>query len=128
MNSKELLHHLRIKMPNVNYLCFQWFGRRDDWSGFIFKYGNDDTGDMDEFPLAMDPIVKKVLEDLTLFNELNLKIKFYDYAWTEGVLFIVLKPLTESFSPDIPFTLDPGFKGFCIYGRNHEEFSNQMES
>ena len=69
------------------------------------------------------------MKSFVLFEELALDINCTDQGWSEGVLLIALKPLTDSFEDDSITYLyqDSGFKGFALAGKNHNEISGSLE-
>lgn len=129
MDSKELFNFLSEKMPNVEYLFFKWSGGGDDWTGYEFVKGKNDTGEINEFPIEMDEEIQNELRSFTLFEELSLNINCVDQGWSEGVLLIALKPLTDYVDDDNApyFYQNPGFKGIAIAGRNFEEIDGTLD-
>jgi hypothetical protein len=129
MNSKELFQNLSTKLPNVEYLFFKWSGGGDDWTGYEFLHGKDNSAEINEFPLQLDEEINNELKSFFLFEELSLNVNCVDQGWSEGVLLIALKPLSDSFEDDsiIYLCQDPGFKGFAIAGKNHEEIGGALE-
>ena len=125
MNSKELFKNLTTKLPNVEYLFFKWSGGGDDWSGYEFLHGYDDSGKFTDFPIPPENEINNELKSFVIFDELSLTINCVDRGWSEGFLLIALKPLSEEFEYD-RFYQDSGFKGFAIEGRNHEEFFDSI--
>ncbi len=129
MNSKELFQNLSTKLPNVEYLFFKWSGGGDDWSGYEFIHGKDNSVEINEFPLQLDDEINNELKSFFLFEELSLNVNCVDQGWSEGVLLIALKPLSDCFEDDsiIYLSQDAGFKGFAIAGKNHEEIGGALE-
>ena len=129
MTSSELFQFLSEKLPNVEFLFFKWSGGGDDWTGYEFIKGKNETGEITEFPLSTDTDIQNEMKSFVLFEELALDINCTDQGWSEGVLLIALKPLTDSFEDDSVTYLyqDSSFKGFAIAGKNHNEISGSLE-
>jgi hypothetical protein len=129
MNSQELFQNLSSKLPNVEYLFFKWSGGGDDWTGYEFLRGKDHKGEINEFPLKSDEEINNELISFVLFEELCLDINCTDQGWSEGVLLIALKPLSDSFEDDSITYLyqDSGFKGYAISGKNHDEIGGTLD-
>jgi len=62
MNSKELFQNLSTKLPNVEYLFFKWSGGGDDWTGYEFLHGKDNSAEINEFPLQLDEEINNELK------------------------------------------------------------------
>ena len=77
----------------------------------------------------MDDEINNELKSFFLFEELSLNVNCVDQGWSEGVLLIALKPLSDCFEDDsiIYLSQDAGFKGFAIAGKNHEEIGGALE-
>jgi hypothetical protein len=129
MTSSELFQFLSEKLPTVEYLFFKWSGGGDDWTGYEFIKGKNETGEITEFPLSTDTDIQNEMKSFVLFEELALDINCTDQGWSEGILLIALKPLTDSFEDDSVTYLypDSSFKGFAIAGKNHNEISGSLE-
>ena len=129
MNSNELFQFLSEKLPAVEFLFFKWSGGDDDWTGYEFIKGKNETEEITEFPLSGDTDIQNEMKSFVLFEELALDINCTDQGWSEGVLLIALKPLTDSFEDDSITYLyqDSGFKGFALAGKNHNEISGSLE-
>jgi hypothetical protein len=127
MTSSELFQSLSEKLPTVEYLFFQWSGGGDDWTGYEFIKGKNETGEFTEFPLSTDTDIQKEMKSFVLFDEMNMDMYCVDQGSSEGVLLIALKPLTESFDEDSLLYVDAGFKGFAIGGINHIETFGSLE-
>lgn len=127
MEPSELFQLLSSKMPHMEYLFFKWSGHSDDWSGFNFIQGKNEQGVFVQQPEELDNELRKQLDEIDLFEEMDFEIRFTDGAWSEGVLLIALKPLSEIFEHDsIAYICqDDGFKGFALAGNNH--VSNQAD-
>lgn len=128
-NSKQLFELLSQKLPDFEYLFFKWSGGGDDWSGFEFINGKNGAAVADTIPAQLDKETVEIMNQSTLFEELSLQINSTDQGWSEGVLFIALKPLTEMFEDDsiAYISQDEGFKGFAIAGKNHEEIGGSLD-
>jgi hypothetical protein len=129
MNSSELFQFLSEKLPTVEFLFFKWSGGGDDWTGYEFIKGKNETGEITEFPLSGDTDIQNEMKSFVLFEELALDINCTDQGWSEGILLIALKPLADSFEDDSITYLyqDSGFKGFALAGKNHNEISGSLE-
>jgi hypothetical protein len=129
MNSNELFQFLSEKLPTVEFLFFKWSGGGDDWTGYEFIKGKNETGEITEFPLSGDTDIQNEMKSFVLFEELALDINCTDQGWSEGILLIALKPLADSFEDDSITYLyqDSGFKGFALAGKNHNEISGSLE-
>jgi hypothetical protein len=129
MNSKELFSYLGSAMPTMEYLFFKWSGGGDDWSGFEFVYGNSDAGRVESLPVELNADIQAEMMAFTLFEELSMTINCTDQGYSEGVLLIALKPLSDLFEDDSVAYLsqDKGFKGFAVAGKNHEEISGALD-
>lgn len=129
MTSSELFQSLSEKLPTVEYLFFQWSGGGDDWTGYEFIKGKNETGEITEFPLSTDTDIQNEMKSFVLFEEMAVDMNCTDQGWSEGVLLIALKPLTEYFedSSVAYLYLDQSFKGFAIAGKNHSEIGGSLE-
>ena len=127
MEPSELFNLLVSKMPDIEYLFFKWSGGGDSWSGFHFMEGKNEQGVFSQKPEELDDDICKELDEIDLFYEMDFEIKYTDQGWSEGILLIALKPLSETFEDDsIAYICqDDGFKGFAVAGNNHE--SNQAD-
>ena len=47
---------------NVEYLFFKWYGGGDDWTGYEFLHGYNDSGKFTDFPIPPENEINKELK------------------------------------------------------------------
>ena len=73
--------------------------------------------------------IQKAVDSSTILFDMDLSVNTVDQGWSEGLLLIALKPLTDYFyyEDQVYMEEEEGFKGYSINGRNHEDIGGYIE-
>jgi hypothetical protein len=131
MTSSELFQFLSEKLPTVEYLIFKWSGGGDDWTGYEFIKGKNETGEFTEFPLSNNTEIQKEMNSFIIFDEMGVSVSCAGGGYCKGFLLIALKPLTDDLelydeSWDECYAVERNLKGFAIHGVQTDDIRGEL--
>jgi hypothetical protein len=129
LSSRDLFEKLSQKYPSTEFLFFTWSGGGDEFQGYELKRSKNDGIEFENHTKELVEELADILWNSTIFDDLSLKINCVDQGWSEGVLLIALKTLTDNFYHEENCTLQEkvGFKGISVAGKNHESLNESRK-
>lgn len=129
LDAQELFKELCRVLPDYEYLVFAWSGGGDSFGGFELVQSKVNGEEITSHDADLVSKIQKAVDSSTILYDMDLSVNTVDQGWSEGLLLIALKPLTDYFyyEDQVYMEEEEGFKGYSINGRNHEDIGGYIE-
>ena len=129
LDAQELFKALCRMLPDYEYLVFTWSGGGDSFGGFELVQSKVSGEVITSHDADLVSKIQKAVDSSTILYDMDLSVNCVDQGWSEGLLLIALKPLSDYFyyEDQVYMEEEEGFKGYSINGRNHEDIGGYIE-
>ena len=129
LDAQSLFKELSNALPEFEYLVFTWSGGGDSFGGFDLVQSKVNGKEVASHDGVLISKIKEALDSSSILFDMDLSVNTVDQGWSEGLLLIALKPLSDYFyyEDQVSMEEEEGFKGYSINGRNHEDIGGYIE-